>query len=632
MTIRDRATGWIAWVIVILISVPFALWGVNEYFSTDPQVYVAQIAEEKISQRQLMNVYQQRMDRLRSQLGSNYRPGMFNEKQLKRLVLEEMIEQTLLLQAIQQQGFAISDKHLAQQIHATQSFLDEGKFSQARYERLLSSAGFTAVSYEMEERGQMVMSQLSNGIVASALPSVEEVEALVKLRDQLRKVAYLQLSAAAFSDEISISDAQVAERYEASKSLYMQPEKANLSYIELRVQDLESLIDVDEETLELTYQEQQVQFLSEEQRRASHILIMVNDEAADDAARTKIESLQARIRAGESFESVAKEASDDVASAASGGDLGLFGRNVMDQAFEEVAFSLTKGEVSEPVRSSFGYHLIKLAEIHAPEQKSFAEVREQLLETVKRERAEKLFYERAEELANLAYENPESLDPAAETLGLTVKNSGWMTRAGGGSLPEDPKVTDAAFSKEVLNERINSGVLEVTADHMVVLRLYEHKEPEQKPLDEVRGEIKSTLLAEATKARAEESAAEMLKQVAAGEALQNIAGQKGASLNESLWIKRDDKALPQSVVKGAFVLPHPDEGSSTQSVVSLPKGDSALVVVSGVKPGKLAGIDTAARQALQSQQLKRRGDQSLTAMVELMRKATEIRIFEENLE
>jgi len=632
--IRDRAQGWIAYVIIGLISIPFVLFGVNEYLGPDSEIYVAQVGDEKITQRQLNRLYQQRTERLRSQMGSAYRAGLFDEKMMRRSVLNNLIEQTQLIQAMRSAGFVIGDQQLAQRIHATEAFNQEGQFSQPLYERLISSIGYTSTGYEAEERSQMLLQQLSRGISASALPDSSETDITLSLRDQQREVSYLQISADAFKSDIEISESAIGERYEAQKSRYMLPEKVDLDYIELKVSALQALIDIDEATLEEAYQEQQAQFRSEEARRASHILILAEegDDAADSAARSKAEDLLARIRSGESFTELAQANSDDPLSAPRGGDLGLIERNMMDAAFDEAAYALSEGEVSDLVRTSFGYHIIKLDKIEAAKQQSLAEVRDELLASLRLERAEKLFYEQMEDLANLAYENPESLEPAAEVLGLTIQSSGWMDRSGGGSLPVDPKITDAAFSKEVMSERVNSTVIELASDHVLVLRLKEYKAPEQRPLSEVSGAIGQTLLDEAIRARAVEQASALLARLASGESLQTLAAENGVTLHEAAWLGRDQRDHPAEVVTEAFRLPHPAEGSISRGTAELRNGDQAVVVVSALRSGDIAAVSADARAVLEQQLQNQRGEQLLNALIAELHATGEIKIFEENLE
>ena len=275
-----------------------------------------------------------------------------------------------------------------------------------------------------------------------------------------------------------------ASYYETNQQLFMAPERVKVEYIELDIANISATLKADEASLLGYYEQHKNEYVTAERRRASHILFALSEgpAAEADALQTGIESALERIRSGEEFAKVAKELSQDPGSAESGGDLGYFDKGIMDQAFEDAAFALSVGEVSEPVKSSFGYHIIKLTAVQEESGKSYDQVKDQIKAAYLKSEAEKLFYEYAERLSDLAYEDPDSLQPAADALGIETKISDWIERSGGSGLFASTKVTGAAFSDDVLLERHNSEAIEIGAEHILVLRVVEHEESSVRPV------------------------------------------------------------------------------------------------------------------------------------------------------
>jgi len=453
-SIRENISGWIAWLIVILISIPFALWGVNSYFEAQSTVVVAEGSGVEITDRQLKDTLDRQAQRLRSQFGAQVAARMVEDPAYKQQVLDSLIEQQLLREDIRDRGFRLSDAQLRQVIENTPDFQVDGKFSADRYARLLSTSRATPAQYENSIRIEKAMGQLAAGLERSALVMPSRVNDLLSLKGQQRDVAYALFSPSAYVDKVEISDARIRQYYDENKERYRSPEMVSVDYVVLSVPGLAEDIEPDETRLKEYYEDNKDQYRTEEQRRARHVLIAVTgkDEADWTTARDKAQALAEKARGGADFAALAKENSDDPGSARKGGDLGFFGRGIMTAEFDKKVFSMATGEVSDPVKTPFGYHVIKLEEIRPASVKGFDEVRDQILEAVRREEAENRFYELAETFNNLAYEQPDSLEPAAEALNVKVQSSPLFSREGGEGLFANPKVVQAAFSEQVLDE------------------------------------------------------------------------------------------------------------------------------------------------------------------------------------
>src|SRR3990172_3614633 len=434
-TIRDGARVWLAWIIIGLIIIPFALWGIQEYIGDAGEVNVARVEGTDISLRQFQQSYEQQRSRLRAMLGAN--ANLVEDEKIKKSVLEAMIKNELLRQSTDKLGLRVANAQLAQQIQSMPEFKKDGQFSKELFTQTLRSQGLVPERFEGLLRYSLLNEQLNTGITSTAILTQAELDEAIRLKNQQREIGYLILPWAGFKKDVVVDDAAIAQYYEKNKDRFINPEQASIQYLELSAQDIAAQIKPDEQELRKLYDEQRANFAVEEQRRASHILLAVDKaatEAAVAAAKAKAESALQRLRGGEDFAKGAQELSQDAATAKQGGDLGLFGKGVMDKAFEDSAFALKVGELSGIVKSGFGFHIIKVTEIKPAHVKSFEEARAELDNEYRQRKAEQQFFEKAETMANLVYENPDTLEIAAKELGLPIKTSEFFTRKGGSGI------------------------------------------------------------------------------------------------------------------------------------------------------------------------------------------------------
>lgn len=578
--IRDRAQSWIAWVIVILIIIPFALWGINQYFDGGKEISAAKVNGIEISQQALQQAVYQQQERLREMLGANYRPDMFPEEQMRQQVLEGMIERELLVQMSAGSGMRIPDVILAATIRSIPAFQENGEFSQGAYERAVRMRGMNSAGFETELRRDLLSQQLYSGLARSDFATATERQHQQLLESQRRDVGYLVIPVAGSEGKVAVSDEEVQAFYDEQGRLFMQPEQVKVNYLELAAKNFAKDIKVGEDELRARYQGQIANYQTPEQRRARHILITLApdaDAAAVDAAQAKATELLAKLRSGGSFADLAKKHSQDPGSAAQGGDLGLFGRGIMDPAFEDAVFALKPGELSEPVRSAFGLHLIRLEEVSGGKTKSFDEVREQLLAELRNERAEQQFYEQAEQLANLTYEHPDTLEEAARQLGLTVQSSELFTRRGGKDLWANPKLVAAAFHEDVLARSNNSEPVEVDKNHLVVLRVAEHQPEVRRPLAQVKAEIVTRLRRDKAATEARAMATDVLQQLQQGADPQAVAKKVNVKWVRSDALGREVQSIDAAIVRTVFAMARPQPGSASWQQTTTASGDQAVI-------------------------------------------------------
>ncbi|MDM8559680.1 peptidylprolyl isomerase [Candidatus Parabeggiatoa sp. HSG14] len=615
--IRDNAQGWIAWVIVGLISLTFAVWGVGEYMRPPLVEAVAEVNGVQLLKRTLdqeVSQGQQELRQLREQeqqIRANLQnqdfqknPDFFNlwlyvarriqerENETKESILTRMITREVLVQSSVNAGMRIGDTLLATHIRNNPEFQENGKFSQERYDQLLRYRP----GFEDKMRRDLLIRQISQGVLDSAILTDYDQQEHTRLYEQQRSISYLIIPTSRFSESVAITDAEVEKYYQEHSQRYMTPEKVSIEYVELSQQDLSVHQEIDEEMLKAHYEERKDSFTTPEKWKARHILIEIGKKATVtdvEKAKEKIQDLLVKIRAGESFEKLAKEFSDDLGSRKEGGDLDWFGPDAMVKPFEEAVKAMKVGEVSEPVKSQFGFHIIQLDDTKPEMIQTFAEVRGQLEVEFKEEQARKTFYEKDDQLANLAFEHPDSLTEPAETLKLEVKTTGLFDRTGNtqensqkDAILSHQKVVDTAFSEAILKTAENSEVIRIGEQHSVVLRLKAHKLAQLKPLIEVKDDIFSTLKQEKTRVEAKtlgESLLEQIKQESDPDA--PIKAHEGLSWSSAHWVGRKDTKPQQEIVRNAFKIGHPSEKKALFKGVQLEDGGYALVVVLAVKDG-----------------------------------------------
>jgi peptidyl-prolyl cis-trans isomerase D len=633
-SIRDRAQGWIAWTIVILIVIPFAFWGIQQYFGPDPNVAVAEVDGTEIGLRDFQRTYQRQRQRLQQALGDRFDQSVFTEERIKQQVLRDMVDRVLVTEATRSAGFRVSDAMLRERIQRDDAFVQEGRFSKARYEGRLGRQGMTPQMFEQQVRTDWLSEQLHQGVADTALVTPSELERMLKLRRQQREVAYLRIPAESYVDQVEVGEEAVSAYYDAHRDDYVNPERVTIAYLDLDVEALARQEQVGEELLRQRYEEHRQTYLQPERRRASHILVEVPkdaDEAAVEAAREKAQAALDRVNAGEDFAEVAKEVSDDPGSADKGGDLGLFGRGAMVPAFEEAVFSMQEGEVRGPVRSAFGFHVIRLTEVQPEQVLPFEQVRDGIEREVAREQAEQQFYEHGETLANLAYEHPDTLSVAAEALGLEVKTLGPFAREGGQGMAAEPKVIEAAFSPWVLDEGNNSEPMELRADRLVVLRVSAHEPQTQKPLEEVADAIRGKLRRQAAEVRARKDGEAWLDALRNGSDPEALGQEHELEWARPGLVGRRASQVPLAVLDTAFALPHPD-GSASWGGTALPGGDYALVQVTRVQDPDPETITQAQRDNRRQQAERALGNAELTAVLDTLRRQAKIKVYEKQLE
>ncbi|WP_353233070.1 SurA N-terminal domain-containing protein [Pseudomonas helleri] len=576
--IRDNSQGWIAKTIIGVIVALMALTGFDAIFqATSHSKDAAKVNGEEITQVELSQAVDMQRRQLMQQLGKDFDPALLDEKMLHDAALKGLIDRKLLLQGANQAKFSFSEAALDQVILQTPEFQDNGQFSPERFDQVIRQLGYGRLQFREMLGQEMLIGQLRAGLAGSGFVTDEEVNAFARLEKQTRDFATLNIKADPAA--VKVSDDEVKAYYDEHAKEFMTPDQVVIDYIELKKSAFFDQVAVKDDELQALYQKEIANLA--EQRRAAHILIEVNDKVSDAQAKAKIEDIQQRLAKGESFEALAKEFSQDPGSAANGGDLGFAGPGVYDPTFETAVYALKKDQVSEPVRTSFGYHLIKLLGVEAPEVPSFASLKDKLTRDLKTQQVERRFVDATKQLEDSAFEASDLAQPAQE-LNLTVHTSAPFGREGGEGIAANRAVVQAAFSTEVMDEGANSTALELDPETVVVLRVKEHLKPEQLPLEAVASSIHAHLVKEQAAGAAKAKAEGIIKDLRDGKLVLNqpVAGQSW-KVDEA--VTRGQDGIDPVVLQAVFRMPKPAaKDKPTFSTVSLADGTVVVLRLNGV--------------------------------------------------
>jgi peptidyl-prolyl cis-trans isomerase D len=581
-TIHDKLKGWVAGVVLGAIGLVFVFWGIN--WTLSAPTYAAKVNGTEISSNEVKQTYQQQLAQIERQSSAPLDDTMRNE--IKRRVLDEYVNSEALVTRADDLGYRVSDSELLAEMSKVPAFQVDGKFDQAHALAVLNAQGRSVSEIEGLFRRDAKLRQLDSALNASSFATPTELKEFRTLTRQQRELAWLTLSAAKYAAGANPDDAAVKTYYDAHKSNYMTPETVNLRYVELSLAQLESKVSVDDAQLKTFYEEQKTKtpdrFLQAEQRRVRHILLSVNDPKEDAAVKAKAEGILKRAQAGEDFSKLAKEFSQDPGSAAQGGDLGWSERKIFVGPFADAAFSMKVDEIQGPVKTQFGYHILKLDGIQPQAVKSFDASKAELETEYKRNEAEHLFNNAQDQLADAALQNATDIDVVAKKAGLTVQDiAGFSRNDGGGALGNVPAVIDAAFSQDVIDGRL-SPIVEVDKGRGVVLRATDHKMPQQKPLEAVRTEIVAAWKKQRGGELAAVAAADAAKRLNAGESWDAVAKSLSLAVQPPKFIARSDQDVPMEIRVSAFKAPKPGQKPVYENV-SLGNGDAALLAFSAVR-------------------------------------------------
>jgi len=589
--IRDNSQGTIAKIIVGFIIVVFALFGIDSIVALGSgESAPATVNGTDIKEVEILRLVEMQKNRFRQQFGENYDENLFNDGFLRQSALEQLIEQKVAVTQARELGGYVSTQSIDSAILASPEFQQDGAFSSDRFKMVLRRSALTPLAYRavLEEQALVTQIQLGTGLTDTALPY--EINRQQALNNEQRDYDYVIFNTTDLKNEITLSESDITEFYEVNKERYKTEEQVSVDYVVLNKSDLNADIDVDAEQIDQGYQEYLDQIADTEERKASHILIEVNAGRNDDTASALAQQLSVKAISGEDFSELAKKHSDDIGSKNVGGDLGFNTRGGFVNEFDDALFAMTEGQVSEPVKTEFGYHVIKLDAIRKPEVMSKEAKQVEIIAEIKFSQVNEMFAEKSEALAAAAFEN-DDIENLVETSGLDLKaqKTSLFSRSQGSGIALNAAVRNAAFAEKVLADRELSDVIEISADQVIVIGLSKHVEPAVKPLVDVKLMIESQLLTEKASELAAEKASALVASLKAGEDTANWIEVKAATF-------ADAGEAPAELNKIVFSLAK-DAGEVATSKVATGQAVARLKSVSQIDVIVTAEENASIRQA-----------------------------------
>ncbi|WP_419149290.1 SurA N-terminal domain-containing protein, partial [Pseudoalteromonas 'SMAR'] len=601
-----------------------ALAGIGGYLGQTTEQPVAEVNGVKISQTEFSRAYSNERARLEQQFGEYFAQIAADPNymaQIRSSVVDRLVQQELQNQLAQELGLRVSDEQVKNAIVEMPYFQVGGEFSNDRYLQVIRQMNFQPDRFREYLRDEMTRSQLVSALAGTDFVLDNELQQTLALQQQTRAIDYAVLSKDLVKNEVSVTADEIQNYYDLNQNQFQSPEQVAVNYIELKADELEPLEPVTEEALATYYQEQKNQYLEPERRRVSHILVDAGDDP--QAAEEKAQALLAELKAGADFAELAEQKSDDIVSAEMGGDLDWIERDMMDPEFEAAAFELAEvGDITDVVESEFGFHIIQLTDIQTQQVQSFEEVKDELRAELEKTAKIDAFYQKQTEVAELAFEVADTLKDAAEMAEVEVKSTELVSRA---ALPEPlntPAISNTIFSPELLEDRVNSEVLEVAPEHIVVVRVEEHKPAATKPLEEVQAQIKAQLIDEKAATLIAEKAQSLFEQLQAGESLAQVVASQNVAVKSVNELQRRSREVPPAITSEAFKLPHPGVAETETAQVALNNGDAALLVLKSVTTPEVEGnVDPQQKQSFVSSV----ANKNYTALIAALKEKAEIK-------
>jgi peptidyl-prolyl cis-trans isomerase D len=633
-SIRDKSKGWLAYVIVGFISIPFLFWGIQQYLGVGGELVAAKVNDTEISLRDFQQTLQQQQQRMRSMLGGKVPAEMLQGTAIQQSVINNMVREELLSQYALSEGLRISDNLLLEEVAKLEPFLENGVFSKQKYERLLEQQRLTKSGFEHQVRTGMQLEQFQRALtVSSFIPSSSEKDFL-GLKGQKRKIDYVILDKKQFIASSPPSSEKIKKYYKENQQEFLSEERVKINYIILDQAELASQLEVDDAALRTFYEQERDLYTIPEARKVSHILIKTisgEEQGQLVDAEKRAKDIHGKIVAGGDFFKLAKEVSEDKLSAEKGGDLGFISPGDMDPSFEKALFALSVDGISDLVKTPQGYHILKLTEIKPEKTKSFDEAKMEVEKEYRQRQAEQALIEKSEQLVTLSYENSESLDLVSDALGIKVKASDWFNRSQGKGIAAEQQVRQAAFLPEVLQQKRNSEVVETDDGKQVVLRLLDYQPSTPKPLGEVKDSISQQLIDDAAREKVKELGQAKLEVLRKGGDLKSIAAEVKAEVKSPGFIERENNKVPVEIRDVSFTLFSPENGQNVSTGIEMADGNYALINLIEVQIPKVSLDDEKSTSLLDSVKSGYQ-QREFEAVYQAMESRADIQIYSENLQ
>jgi len=614
LKIREKSQGVFAWIILIVICVPFTLWGIQNYIGGASEDAIVTVDGKEFFQNDVNKAYQQ--------YSQNFAGMNVDEATLRQQAMLKLVKDEVLLQHVREEGLVIPDAEARAFIQSLEYFQVDGKFDKSRYKTLLNAQQLSSAQFVQRIKQAQVMEQYQRSILASSFATQEDIELFFKIQNQQRDIDYLVVPLTPTTE--TPNDEAVNNYYQQHQDLYKTTEQVSIEYVSLSLDDLAQKVAVTDEQLHNFYEDQKDIYSTKERRKISHILFSFGKDGNDEAVLAKAQAAQKQL-ATKTFEALAAEVSDDKITAKNGGDLGLFEIGGLEKSLEDAVSQLKLGEVSPPIKSSFGYHLLKVTELIPSKTKPFDEIKAEVTKAFQRKEAETSFYEMAERLAEVSYESPDNLTSAADILGVDIQKTALFSRDKGEGIASEAAIRAAAFSEDVLAGN-NSESIELGSDRVIVLRVLQHQAENIRPLAEVKAQIIDALLQQQAQQQAINTAAEIKKQLVTGQEIQTIAAEKTLAVKSVIGLVRSNKELPWQVNQAIFKAAKPIDNKPTLLTVGLDSGEQYVIRISKVSEGVMSKSDKKQLKLAQLNIAKAFGETTFDAVLNSLQANADITI------
>lgn len=635
--IRDRASGWIAAIIVGALIISFAFWGVSFYFGDGPELNVAQVNDEQISQRAFQRSFQNFRQRMQAMFGGSF--SLEEDELIRQQTLQSLIDAELINQIVRRQGLRVADAVVIQTIKELELFKDEEGFDRGKYERGIFSLGMDPAYFENQVRMDLLSEQLQAGLAESLFVLAEETARVWRLGAETRDIRYAILERDRFMDDIEVSAEEISAYYAANPADYLEPEQVRIAYVELNVDQIAARIPVDAASLRAYYEDNRVEYDIAEQRSLQRLSVKTADGAdmpsgagAEPEARAVIEAALALANEGREFAEIAAQFSAE-GKALEFSEHDFMTRGVMDAEIDAFLFSAAEAELSGIIATATGLNIVKVGAISGGPDNSFENAAPQVEQDYRLAQAEARYFELADELVTLSYEHPDTLEVAAEVVGLKINETAYFSQDSGATegISANAAILTHSFDPELIQSGQNSDAIELGQNHIVVLRVIDHKPAQTRPLAEARAQVLTDLRQKKAAAKAEQSGQAILAGLKAGQPDSALETALEVEWSAVEGVKRDDVLVSRAILRHAFRLGKPENGQPVMTGAALGSGDYALVVVTAAQEGEAAPADADLRRDLDLELKRARGGSEWRGFLQNARDNASVDIYRENI-
>lgn len=640
-TIRDKASGWVAGIIVGALILSFALWGVGSYVGGgDVNVATVNGTDIKLQsfQRSFYNLRQQ----MQSMFGGTI--SLEEDDLIKEQTLDKLINTELVNQIIKDTNLRISNAKVVETIKNLEFFKDEEGFDRIKYERAINSLGMDPVLFEQQLRMDLLSEQLQAGLSESLFVLDSELQDVIRLKSQARDITYAIVDLASFIGEGEIGEDQIEAFYKANPERYADPEKVKIAYLELDVNELAKSIETDEENLRAYYADNKDQYDVVEQRSVTKLFIKTAEEDADKKiieateevkakAKITIESALVMVKEGKSFEEVIEAFTEEGKGALEFSEHSFMTKGIMDEEIDDFLFTADEDAVSEVIETKTGLNIVKVGEIRGGPKNNYENVAEKVEQDYKKSEAELQFFELADQLTTLSYEHSDSLEIAAEAIGSSVVETDYFSREDNkeGILANSTIISNS-FDPELMSSGQNSDAISLSNNHIVVLRILDHKIATTKPLDDVRDEVIAHVRFEQAGKKIKEFSDSVVEQLNAGIRTDAIVSDTEIEWTSVEKIKRDDISVNRAVLRNAFQAGTPSDDTPVITSNRLGSGDYAIIMVTATHDTEeVAAEDETARKSTDLELRRARGNSEWQNFIQNTRENADIKLYKDNI-